>query len=172
MSLGTPWQRIAGTPTHTLNPLDQTLSRSDTLRSLREGTTDEREKRVARQQQPRTARRIQHLAAQYSIGDRSLQHALFAINRAPRGVTTLAVPFDNSVLRPPYARTNPTAPTPTSALRFSLQFRFKRVRLFCDPTGCRSSALQGHLLNSTWKNDLARARVDHHSSSAPEGNQS
>jgi hypothetical protein len=60
-------------------------------------------KRVARQQQPRRTRRIQqHLAAQHSIGDRSLQHALFAINRAPRGVifvTTLAVPFDNSVLR-------------------------------------------------------------------------
>ena len=119
-------------------------------------------KRVAWQQQPRRARRkTQYLAAQHSIGDRSLQHALFAINRAPRGViivTILAVPFDNSVLRPSYARTNATVPTPTSALRFPLQSRFKRVRLFCDPTGCRSSALQGHLLNSTWKNERVASR--------------
>lgn len=136
-------------PTHTLNTpdQDQTLSRFDTPRNLGEGAINEREKesRGSNQQQPRRARRIQYLATQHSIGDRSLQHALFAINRAPRGVisvTTLAVPFDNSVLRVHVLI--PQSPPPTSALRFCLQSRFKRGRLICDPTICRSSALHGH----------------------------
>jgi hypothetical protein len=114
MSLGTPWQHIAGTPTHTPFISGQILSRFHMLKSLREGATNERgRKRVAWQRQPRKARRIRYLAAQHSIEDRSLQHAILAINKAPRGVrfvTALAVLFDNSVLHPPYARTNPTVP--------------------------------------------------------------